>query len=124
MGWVRISDDFPHHPKAVEVGPLGLAMYVAGLCYCNRYLTDGKIPQRAIATLLDFGDHAWDDESGMTDDQFTARIADRLVDAGLWRRNGTKFIVHDYLQYQPSKRQVLADRERDRVKKSRQRRGN
>src|SRR6266540_5902380 len=54
MPWVRIDEEFARHPKVVAAGPLGMAMQVAALCYCNQYLTDGFIPRTVVAGLLDF----------------------------------------------------------------------
>ena len=45
MPWVRIDDGYADHPKMAAVGPLGQALWLAGLAYCNRYLTDGFIPR-------------------------------------------------------------------------------
>jgi hypothetical protein len=36
MGWVKIDDMFARHPKAMRAGPLGIALHVAGLCYCSQ----------------------------------------------------------------------------------------
>jgi hypothetical protein len=81
--WVRLDDEFPAHPKLAEVGPLGLAMQVAALCYCNRYLTDGFIPRGAAATLLDFNGIGL--VNGMQGiDADWKLIADRMVEIGLW----------------------------------------
>lgn len=122
MGWVKLSDDFMHHPKVLQVGPNGIALYVAGLCYCNRYLTDGKIPAAAIPTLVDFtsaiSDADGPDASGV---DLAEGVAQSLVDAGLWHRLTRGYRVHDFDQYQPSRAKVLAERERERAKKSRQR---
>ena len=43
MSWVKLGDEFPMHPKVLRVGPTGLALFVSGLCYSSRYLTDGVI---------------------------------------------------------------------------------
>ena len=122
MGWVKLSDDFMHHPKVLQVGPNGIALYVAGLCYCNRYLTDGKIPAAAIPTLVDFTS-ALGDEDGpdANSAQVAEGVAQSLVDAGLWHRLTRAYRVHDFDQYQPLRAKVLAERERERAKKSRQR---
>src|SRR4029453_3116326 len=41
MSWVRLDDQYPDHPKVRALGPLGLALQTAAICYCGRYLTDG-----------------------------------------------------------------------------------
>lgn len=108
MPWVRIDDQMPQHPKVVGIGPLGLALHVAGLCYCNRYLTDGFIPASAAITLLDFtelDEHAFNGRGNV------CRIAiDKLLDAGVWIEIEGGFSIHDYLDYQPSRAHVEAER--------------
>jgi hypothetical protein len=115
MPWVRIDEVFPRHPKVVQVGPLGIALQVAALCYCNHYLTDGFISFAAVRTLLDFDgigeDHGervefWSPVAGL-------QIADRLVEAGMWQQVPGGFRIHDYAKYQPTKAQVEAERERN-----------
>jgi hypothetical protein len=123
MPWVRIDDEFPHHPKVTTVGPFGVALQVAGLCYSNHFLTDGFIPYGAVRTLLDFnrlgeniGDRVevWVELGAMN-------IAQRLVDAGMWEEVDGGYLIHDYGDYQPSRAEVEAERKktRDRVAKYR-----
>src|SRR3990167_2964612 len=52
MAWVRLDEEFPDHPKIVSAGPLAAWLYVAGLCYCNRLLTNGFIPEDQISRLI------------------------------------------------------------------------
>jgi hypothetical protein len=124
MVWVRIDDQFAEDPKVVEVGPLGMALQVAALCYANRKLTDGHIPRSVARTLLDF-EVVTDDGKvhtiartcGMTGDDVTADwVIDLLVEAGLWHlpwhdcsdcpQIEKGYYIHDYLEYQPSRDEV------------------
>ena len=105
MTWVRLDDRFDEHPKVVRAGPLGLAMHVAALCYCNRNLTDGFIPLSTARRLLDL------DGSDQKASKSLANwydIATRLVAVGLWEVADGGWKIHDYLDFQPSKEQVLA----------------
>ena len=82
MPWVRLDDQFPNHPKVVGVGPLGIALQVAALCYSNRYLTDGFIPAAAVPTLIDFSEldeHAFNGMGGVC-----WLAVGKLVSAGMW----------------------------------------
>lgn len=97
MSWIKIDDQFADHPKVVEAGPLAAWLYVCGLTYCGRYLTDGWIPDGQVRKLADV-DKATD-------------LADRLVDVGLWDRVDDGYVVHDYLDYNPSGAKVKAERE-------------
>lgn len=100
--WVKLDDHLPDHPKIVAAGPIAGWLYVAGLCYANRLLTDGFIPLEQVTRLLP--------QHG----QGTARLAERLCQVGLWqsvtRDEAPGFQIHDFLEYQFSKRQVLRNR--------------
>jgi hypothetical protein len=94
MAWVRLDDKFPDHAKVAQAGPLASWLYVCGLAYCNRMLTDGFIPSGIIRRLADVDD---------ADD-----LATRLVDARLWMPTDGGYRVHDYLEYQPSREEAEA----------------
>jgi hypothetical protein len=125
MAWVRIDDHFDEHPKLARVGPLGWGVWLAGLAYCNRNLTDGFIPWEKARTLSTF-EIVEDDgrlmqlavTSGMGGDDLCMEfVIDLLVRAGLWDvvRKGERisgYRIHDYGDYQPSKADILAERER------------
>jgi len=107
VSWVRIDDGFSEHPKATAVGLAGQGLYVAGLCYCNRQLTDGDIPLTSLVVV-----------SGLALRPARA-LADRLVGAGLWERSAAGYRVHDYLGYQESRAKVLKKRAADLARKGR-----
>ena len=98
--WVKIDDNLPDHPKVLAAGPLAGWLFVCGLAYCNRYLTDGLIPSAMVGRLADIDD--------------PAPLAGRLVEAGLWIACAGGYKVHDYLEYQPSARKIRARREANR----------
>jgi hypothetical protein len=122
MGWVRVSDDFYDHPKFDTVGPLGIAMWIAGLAWCNRNLSDGVIPRSAVVRLLDWegvGDVLGKAASrnggsnGVTNaprnSDVAAEVAQLLVDAGLWMPTESGYEVLGYLKYQRSADQIKAE---------------
>ncbi|WP_220183061.1 hypothetical protein [Sphaerisporangium album] len=122
MAWVRLSDDFYDHPKFDRVGSLGIALFTASLAWCNRNLSDGFIPRRTAARLLDFEDAVEAVRNadrnavtnGSSNDDLTPAIARivirRLVEARLWHEVEGGYRVHDYLDYQGSKEQIEAGR--------------
>ena len=75
MAWVKIDDNFAQHPKIAQVGPLGMAMQIAALCYCNRLMTDGFIPKRVASTLLALDGIA----VGRGDNEAAVRVKDATV---------------------------------------------
>ena len=109
MPWVRIDDRFPEHEKIVAGGPLAIALQVRALCYCARNLTDGRLSRGIVAMMA----HDLDG--------FGAADMER---AGLWEKTTDGWLVHDYLAYNPSRKQVEAERAAvaERVRKFRENR--
>lgn len=97
MPWARFDDQFPDHPKVALAGPAAGWLFVCGVCYCARMLTDGFIPIGQIRKLADVDN--------------PVALADRLVEVGLWENADGGYRVHDYLEYNPSAQQVKMDRE-------------
>ena len=109
MTWVRLDDTFPEHPKMEAVGPLGIALHVAALCYCARHLTDGHLPATKVPRLLDLP--TW------------RKVVTSLVEAGAWREVDGGYQLHDYLDFQPSRAEVEAERAKARDRMRRRRSG-
>jgi len=107
MPWVKIDDQFASHPKVLKAGPAAAWLYICGLTYCNRYLTDGFIPAQAVRLLADLDD---------PEEQAAA-----LVNAGLWEVTDGGYMVHDFLDWNPSAEEVRSEREaaRERMHKLR-----
>jgi hypothetical protein len=101
MTWVKLDDGFADHPKLVTAGPMASWLHVCALCYCGRHLTDGIIPKPMVPRL-----------SSVPKPQ---READRLVEAGVWEDVGDCYVIHDYHDFQPTREEVLADREAKRA---------
>lgn len=114
MSWVRVDDHFPEHPKLLALGPLApLAawLWLSGLCYANRHLTDGFVPQSFVEAQASY--------TGAD----PLVLAEGLCNALLWHRvlanssqslaNESGFTIHDYAEYQPSKAQVMKHRKKN-----------
>jgi hypothetical protein len=102
--WVRLDDGMAHHPKFVRSGPEALAFFVAGLCYCNRYQTEGLIPKLVLPSLL----------PGLSQHR-AMELAMRLATNALrpsWIDVGEHFRVHDYEVYQPTRKDARDETER------------
>ena len=118
MSWARLDDQMPDHPKFLQAGdfaPLLLALYVRAVCYSSRYLTDGFIPSGAVTPLLQ-GYNAWGHDTVTGDGFALARDGDEfdwpaiMVHAGLWESCDGGYRIHDYLDYNPTRAQVLERR--------------
>ena len=88
MGWVKVDDGFSEHPKAIDLSLAAKGLWVEGLCYCSRRLTDGLVPAGVVR-------RAGGEEQ-----------AAELVAAGLWEACEGGWRMHDYLDHQRSKSQV------------------
>ncbi len=143
MPWVRFDDLFTEHPKIAEVGGFGIALQVAAVAYCNRNLTDGFVPRSVVPGLvswerIDGAGVVWTGArtSGMQgEDLDNFWIAAQLVAAGIWHDAATiqqcprcaerwpagqrqGYYIHDYLEYQASREEVL--RQRDALRRERE----
>lgn len=94
MTWVKLSDDFATHPKVIGLSDVALRTLIESYCYAARHMTDGHLAVPVVAKLG------------------TKRIRTELVDAGLWDTNGDGgVLIHDYLEYNPSRAEILAQKE-------------
>jgi hypothetical protein len=101
MVWVRLDDDFSENPKVIAAGPLAQTVYVNALCYANRNLTDGFIPSAMTGRLICLEGP----------EQSVVPLVARLVSVGLWEEAEGGYRIHDYLEYNPGRAEVLAERE-------------
>ena len=99
MAWVRIDDQLSDHPKIVSAGPDAAWLYISGLCYAARYLTDGFIPEAQVRRLSDIKN--------------SPAAAKRLVSNGLWDAVEGGYQVHDYLDYNDDADTVKTRRKRN-----------
>jgi len=93
MPWANLDDHFHDNPKVLETPLPGVGLYAIGLSYCSAHMTDGFIPQAVVR-----GIRGWTTAVRM------------LIDRKLWEPVEGGFRVHDYLQWNRSRAQVLADR--------------
>lgn len=108
MPWVKIDDGFFDNVTNRELGATGRDLFLAGLCYCAKGLTDGAIPKHDLPLIL-------------AQAQAKKSTVEKLVKAGRWIDHGDHLEVDQYLVYQFSRARVEADRAKERDKKRRQR---
>lgn len=108
MAWVKLDDGFYDNAKILRVGLTAAGLYVAGLSYAGRKLTNGFLADVAVTMLV--GD------AGTT-------LPGRLIEAGLWRPVEGGYQIHDYLDYNPSAAQVKAARNAAKSRMQRMRSG-
>lgn len=114
MSWVKLDHAMPSHPKMLGLTAGEFALFIEALCYCSQHETDGILPQNAGKTM-----RFWTEKRSKT-----------LQERSLWKteNDGGNVVlrIHDYLDYQPSKANLQAERAatRDRVANWRKRRSN
>ncbi len=95
MAWARIDDNFFNHPKVRKSGKDAIIFYVAALCHCNAFLTEGFIADDML------------DLVGMQAFQRRPKeLADRLVECDLLDRVEGGYLIHDFLDYNYSRTQI------------------
>lgn len=100
MSWVKIDDQFPYHRKVIAAGLEGRALYITALCYTAHQLTDGFIPESVMPVLEVL--------SGVAN---VKQTASKLLDVCLWDACENGYMIHDYLDYNPTKEEVIKTRE-------------
>jgi hypothetical protein len=107
MTWVRLDDSMIEHPKVAALSDAALRTHLGGLCYCGRVMSDGFIPQRIGA--------------GIAPPEILAELERPQVPnrAPLWEKTTGGWLIHDYLDYNPSREQIEGERasRRERGKK-------
>lgn len=99
MPWANLDDQFPKHPKVLRLSDGAFRLHISGICYAAQYLTDGLIDADVVPLLMP---------------RFQRRYVTELVERTLWIQRGDVYEIHDYLEWNRSKDQVEAERERKR----------
>lgn len=100
MAWVRLDDSAMDHPKILQLTDAQFRLWVKGLCYCQKHLTDGLIPDQAIKAM--FG---------------KAHDVQRLCVIALWEATEGGFMVHDFLDWNDPRELVTERRKASDAKK-------
>lgn len=110
--WSRLDDELIDHAKVFAAGELigrngpaiALGLYVVGLMWANKHLTDGSLPTAVVKSFRHVDN--------------PAAVADALVKAGLWDKNGgSGFQIHDFGHFNASAAQIKKKRREDRARK-------
>lgn len=105
MTYVTLDDNWDEHPKFVALSEGAQLLFVKGLTYANRYLTDGHIPKQIAHKKVHKG-------SGK---------AKELCAAGIFQVVKDGYLIRDFLDWNDSKETVLERRRKsaERVAKAR-----
>lgn len=104
MAWFKVDDQFGSHPKVMQIpraerhACLGLWLH-AGV-WAAQHLTDGHVPDYMLEELGAELSHR-----------------DRLCEVGLWSETGEGIVFKDWPDHQPTRSEVMAAREKERLRK-------
>jgi hypothetical protein len=116
---IYLTDEVVVHPKLLKAGArLGeggvsqaFHLYVMGISYARRHLTDGFIPDGFVSSCGVIS------RSSLVAKALSAR------GIGLWRKVKGGYVIHDYHVHNPKAATVKEKRELDRQRKARERGG-
>ena len=108
MTYARFDDELDGHPKVRRVGYEAFGVWCAAIIHSSKYLTDGRI------------DREWFEEK-LPQPKRRSQILGRLVENDMLEANGVGFVVHDYLEHNPSRVEVEDRRAKAAAKKAGQR---
>lgn len=119
MPWARIDDDLYDHRKFMRLSNDAVALWVVALSYANKKLTDGHLTFGEVERLRGLRS-----VSPEAIDELASCDPTNPDDHPLWERTNSGYLIHDFLDYNESREEILARRERnaDRQANWRQRR--
>jgi hypothetical protein len=108
MSWARLDDRFHEHRKVRQAwrqAPASVGLHVMALTYCAGFETDGFVDRAFVEEKLPAAK--------------TRNAAVRaLIEAGMWRELDNGWVIHDYLDYNPSRVQIAEKRAKYAERKS------
>src|SRR5690606_13872345 len=96
MPWFKVDDSFHSHPKVLATSAAALGLWVVAGAWSSANLTEGFVPDHALPRLIP--------DSGP--------LAKELVTNGLWRRTKGGYRFHDFADYNPTRSEAIAARDR------------
>lgn len=115
MTWTKLSDDWNTHPKMLKLNSRDARLFwVDCLTYCNSHHTDGEFPIEAVRQI-----------GGELSKKSSEICLQKLLEVGLLdrKKDGSGFVIHNFLAYNPSRSELDEKREstRKRVESFRKR---
>jgi hypothetical protein len=100
VSWTKLDDGFYDHPKVLRAGLEAIGLFCLALSYASRHSTDGAL-DGPVLDLLARG---------------RADLVTKLVDVGLFDATKTGVVIHDFLIYNPSSREVAKRKKGQRIR--------
>jgi hypothetical protein len=92
MPWARFDDHMPTHRKVRPLTDAAFRLWVSAVCYSNAYGTDSFILASEINLVSDV--------------KRPLRVVPQLVANQLWEEVERGWLIHDFLEYNPSSVEV------------------
>lgn len=93
--WVKIDAGIQSHPKVQKVGPWGELLHIRAICHSRLHLTDGLVTNATVTVLtIDFPP------------DIQQHVTANLLDAKLWEQHTNGFIIHDYSEWNQTKKEI------------------
>jgi hypothetical protein len=90
--WFNVDDGFAFHQKTVRAGNAALGLWTRAGAWCSQHLSDGFLPDEMAGVLG------------------SATQAKKLVEVGLWVKVEGGYQFHEWVGWQRSRGEVLAER--------------
>lgn len=111
MSWLILDDQILRHPKFVRAhrlaGSSAIHLWLGFDAYCKQHRSDGLVPADMIATV-DGPDKRW-----------RKRALEALIAVGLLERDGADLRLHDFLDWNESREEIIAKEEARRASRQR-----
>jgi hypothetical protein len=109
MPWAKFEDNYLGNQKLATLTTAAIALDMAAIIYSARELRDGLLSAADVQTV-----------AALIHLRRWPPAAAELVRVHRWTTpDGAFYAIHDYLEYQPSRDEVLKQREEDRERKRR-----
>jgi hypothetical protein len=96
VSWAKIDDNLTFHPKVLEAGNEAIGVWVRLLAWTACYMQDGRVPDNIVRSI-----------------DPDRRVIAKLVSVGMvYDKSDAGIELHDYLKFNPSKKQIEADRKK------------
>jgi hypothetical protein len=95
--WLRIDDSFVDHPKLHALSDAAYRAVTRSWGYAAKHETDGRIPESIAREYT----------------RSSRKVLAELVDCGLWKQNGTGYVIHNFNKRNPTKSDLDARRHAD-----------
>lgn len=111
MTWARLDDGFHSHPKVIDLSFAARGLFATFLSYAAHFETDGLLTAKVVAKTA----HGREGRRALRE----------LTDAGMLETavdgHPDDLLIHDYLDCNPSRAELEAERERNRQKSAQRR---